>query len=76
MIICHLNSPRSCTIATIQDITEVGYWRKNKSTIKDDIEKLMLSCESFGFFLSLYESLCCKPETSPAFLPTSSTGTI
>lgn len=38
MVIRHVNSPGGCPIATVQDITDVGHWRKDKSTIKDDIE--------------------------------------
>lgn len=38
MVVGHVNSPGGCTIATVQDITEVCYWRKDESTIKDDVE--------------------------------------
>ena len=38
MVVGHVNSPGGCTIATVQDITEVCYWRKDESTIKDDVK--------------------------------------
>lgn len=53
MILGHLNRPRTRSISTVQDVANVRHRGKDKPTIKDDVEYLMLFLETIGLILSL-----------------------
>ncbi len=51
VILSHFDCPGGCAISTIQDTSDRVDRREDQSTIKDDVEHLVLSLETVCFFL-------------------------
>lgn len=72
VVLSHFDCPRSCTISTVQDTFDGCDRWEDQPAIEDNVEYLVLSLESVGFFLGI-----CKLHLVNilGYLPTSSTGT-